>query len=206
MLGQGEKNPQGDPEWKQRSGAILKTVKELEQKGYTFEGADASVDLMIRRSMTSYKPPFTIIEYKVDNDDERPTASRIQRWVGGQAGDYSSKLRKVARCKAVVGVRVDVNAGECDFDPEEAKKTLCDVEDETLQLEVGFCSAALSGSREVRLFSWFIEISRSSKHDHQSIASRLASRKPILGGRVTCPPSACSSAGCKGQRASRRPG
>ena len=38
------------PEWKERSAAILRTVKDLEQKGYTFEGADASVDLMIRRS------------------------------------------------------------------------------------------------------------------------------------------------------------
>lgn len=40
---QGGGNGQKDPDWKERCGAILKTVKELEQKGYTFEGADASV-------------------------------------------------------------------------------------------------------------------------------------------------------------------
>ena len=32
-----------ETDWKHRSGEILKTVKELEQKGYTFEGAEASV-------------------------------------------------------------------------------------------------------------------------------------------------------------------
>jgi len=131
MLGQGDKNPQGNPEWKERSGAILKTVKELEQKGYTFEGADASVDLMIRRSMPNYKPPFTIMEYQVFNDDERPTASRIQRWMGGNAGDYGSKNRKVARCKAVVAVQVeDDYISDCDFDDEQLSKTLCDIDDE----------------------------------------------------------------------------
>ena len=52
-------------EWKKRSGEILKSVKDLEQKGYTFEGAEASVDLMIRRSMADYVPAFVVESYQV---------------------------------------------------------------------------------------------------------------------------------------------
>ena len=52
-------------EWKKRSGEILKSVKDLEQKGYTFEGAEASVDLMIRRSMADYVPAFVVQSYQV---------------------------------------------------------------------------------------------------------------------------------------------
>ena len=33
----------GKEDWKKRSGEILKSVKDLEKKGYTFEGAEASV-------------------------------------------------------------------------------------------------------------------------------------------------------------------
>ncbi len=44
-------NSKGDSEWKERSAAILKTVKELEQKGYTFEGADASVRAVVLMCM-----------------------------------------------------------------------------------------------------------------------------------------------------------
>jgi len=95
------------PEWKERSAAILRTVKDLEQKGYTFEGADASVDLMIRRSDPGYKPPFEVVEYQVNNHDREPTAERTRRWTSGIAGDYTSKDRKQASCKAVVAVRFD---------------------------------------------------------------------------------------------------
>lgn len=37
---------------------VLKTVKSLEKKGYTFEGADASVNLLVRRTMHGYVAPF----------------------------------------------------------------------------------------------------------------------------------------------------
>eukprot|EP00960_Hanusia_phi_P015945 470358-Hanusia_phi.AAC.1 len=113
MLGQqggalktGEKQGK-DEEWKQRSGEILKSVKELERKGYTFEGAEASVDLMIRRSLPEYRPAFSVVEYQVYNYDIEPTMERVKRWRSGAAGDYFSKERKTAKCKAVVAVRVD---------------------------------------------------------------------------------------------------
>jgi len=39
---------------------ILRAVKDLESKGYVFETAEASVELMIRRSMKSYVSPFVL--------------------------------------------------------------------------------------------------------------------------------------------------
>jgi 2-isopropylmalate synthase len=41
-----------------RATAILNHVKQLESKGYTFEGAEASVDLMILHSTSGYCPPY----------------------------------------------------------------------------------------------------------------------------------------------------
>lgn len=37
---------------------VLRTVKGLEKQGYTFEGADASVNLLVRRTMSGYVAPF----------------------------------------------------------------------------------------------------------------------------------------------------
>lgn len=37
---------------------VVNTVKGLEKQGYTFEGADASVNLLVRRTMSGYVPPF----------------------------------------------------------------------------------------------------------------------------------------------------
>lgn len=44
---------------------VMRTVRALSQKGYFFEGADASVDLMLRRALSAYKAPFEIIDYNV---------------------------------------------------------------------------------------------------------------------------------------------
>ncbi|KAJ1476823.1 hypothetical protein T484DRAFT_1823464 [Baffinella frigidus] len=57
--------------------------------------------------MGCYKPPFEVVEYQVNNHDREPTAERTRRWTSGIAGDYTSKDRKQASCKAVVAVRFD---------------------------------------------------------------------------------------------------
>jgi 2-isopropylmalate synthase len=44
---------------------VLEQVKKLEAQGFTFEGAEASVDLMLRRSLPSYVPPFELIDFMV---------------------------------------------------------------------------------------------------------------------------------------------
>ncbi|GAB4246588.1 MAG: citramalate synthase [Candidatus Methylacidiphilales bacterium] len=43
--------------------AILDRVKTLEAQGYEFEAADASFDLLIRKSLNLYRPFFTLEEY-----------------------------------------------------------------------------------------------------------------------------------------------
>jgi 2-isopropylmalate synthase len=44
---------------------VLRRVKELEQEGFQFEGADASVELLIRRSNPDYRAPFVLCGFHV---------------------------------------------------------------------------------------------------------------------------------------------
>ncbi len=44
---------------------ILQRIKTLEHKGFTFEGADASVAMMLYRSREGYVPPFQMIDFMV---------------------------------------------------------------------------------------------------------------------------------------------
>ncbi len=45
--------------------SVLEEIKELESQGFTFEGAEASVELMLRRTHPAYVPPFEMLDYKV---------------------------------------------------------------------------------------------------------------------------------------------
>jgi 2-isopropylmalate synthase len=61
-----------------RSLAILNRVKELEHQGYTFEGAEASVHLMILHSTKGYCPPFQVLDYSAQVTDHNiDSASRV---------------------------------------------------------------------------------------------------------------------------------
>jgi 2-isopropylmalate synthase len=44
---------------------VLERVKKLEAKGFTFEGAEASLELMLRRAQPGYVPPFELIDFLV---------------------------------------------------------------------------------------------------------------------------------------------
>jgi 2-isopropylmalate synthase len=44
---------------------VLEQVKRLEAQGFTFEGAEASVDLMLRRTHPGYVPPFELMDFMV---------------------------------------------------------------------------------------------------------------------------------------------
>ena len=44
---------------------LLARIKSSEARGFSFEAADASVALMIRRRDASYVPPFRLVDYKV---------------------------------------------------------------------------------------------------------------------------------------------
>jgi 2-isopropylmalate synthase len=45
--------------------AILKTVTEMENQGYSFEGAEASFELLIKKCTGDYQPLFTLKGYRV---------------------------------------------------------------------------------------------------------------------------------------------
>jgi 2-isopropylmalate synthase len=44
---------------------VLEEIKQLESQGFTFEGAEASVELMLRRTHPAYVPPFEMTDYSV---------------------------------------------------------------------------------------------------------------------------------------------
>jgi len=58
-----------------RSLAVLNRVKELENMGYQFEGADASVHLLILYSTRGYCPPFQVLDYSAQSNDQNIDSS-----------------------------------------------------------------------------------------------------------------------------------
>jgi 2-isopropylmalate synthase len=44
---------------------VLEQIKQMEAKGFTYEGAEASFELMLRRTLPSYVPPFELIDFMV---------------------------------------------------------------------------------------------------------------------------------------------
>ncbi len=67
-----------DHQTSDRALAILNRVKELEHQGYTFEGAEASVHLMILHASKGYCPPFQVLDYSAQvYDYNMDSASRV---------------------------------------------------------------------------------------------------------------------------------
>jgi len=50
---------------------VLKQVKNLENQGFQFEGAEASVELLMRRAQREYIPPFDVLYFTVLVDHHR---------------------------------------------------------------------------------------------------------------------------------------
>ena len=44
---------------------ILSSIKDLESRGFQFEGAEGSVELLIRRAQPGYEPPFDLVDFHV---------------------------------------------------------------------------------------------------------------------------------------------
>ncbi len=44
---------------------VLQEVKRLEHQGFSFEGAEASVEMLLRRSTPGYRPPFEMLDFLV---------------------------------------------------------------------------------------------------------------------------------------------
>ncbi len=45
---------------------VLNEIKSLEAHGFSFEAAEASVAMMLKRQQPGYKPPFELIDFFVN--------------------------------------------------------------------------------------------------------------------------------------------
>ncbi len=53
------------PQGGEQTGQVLQRIKELESQGLQFEGAEGSVELLIRRTQPGYRPPFELLDFHV---------------------------------------------------------------------------------------------------------------------------------------------
>jgi len=58
----------------QQIGQILDTLKVQESRGFQYEGAEASFELMMRRSLEGYRPPFNLVDFLVLVENNRRTS------------------------------------------------------------------------------------------------------------------------------------
>lgn len=68
---------------------LVETIKDLEHKGYQFEGAEASFEILMKRVLGRYKKHFNLVGFRVIDEkrkeDEPPTAeATIMVEVGGK--------------------------------------------------------------------------------------------------------------------------
>ncbi len=64
--------------------AIVARVKELESQGFQFEGAEGSMELLMRRTQLGYQPPFELLDFTVLVES---------RWGRGLVSEAMVKLR-----------------------------------------------------------------------------------------------------------------
>ncbi|HVO70518.1 MAG TPA: citramalate synthase [Aggregatilineaceae bacterium] len=50
---------------------VVNTIKDLEHRGYVFEGAEASVAMLMRRRQPDYKPAFELVDFMVVVENRR---------------------------------------------------------------------------------------------------------------------------------------
>ena len=65
---------------------VLEQIKQLESQGFTFEGAEASVELMLRRTHPAYVPPFELSDYTVNVQRRRGRGLIVEATVKVRVG------------------------------------------------------------------------------------------------------------------------
>jgi 2-isopropylmalate synthase len=71
----------------ERNHQILQDIKELESRGFQFEGAEGSVELLIRRARPDYEAPFQLIDFHVLVRESDNGTMSSQATVKVQVGD-----------------------------------------------------------------------------------------------------------------------
>ncbi len=74
---------------------VLNEIKELENKGYQFDGAEASFEILLKRALNLYKPFFRLIGYRViverrSGDEEPLSEATVMIRVGDKAEHTAS--------------------------------------------------------------------------------------------------------------------
>ncbi|RME73664.1 MAG: citramalate synthase, partial [Chloroflexi bacterium] len=72
---------------KEEARQIVQQIKDLEAEGYAFEGAEASVQMMIRRASEGYKPPFEVIDFMVVTENRQGRGLFTEATVKVKVGD-----------------------------------------------------------------------------------------------------------------------
>ena len=94
--------------------AILNHVKDLESRGYTFEGADASVHLMVLHATKGYCPPFRVLDYSTNvYDTYVDSASRVlaqHKEKKNQANPHAATTRATVNVRMTSTSSVDDEA------------------------------------------------------------------------------------------------
>ncbi len=67
--------------------AVLAQIKELEHRGFAFEAADASVELLLRRTQPDYKPPFELIDFTANVEHRQGRGTFAEATVKVQVED-----------------------------------------------------------------------------------------------------------------------
>ena len=77
----------------------IEQIKEREHRGYQYEAADASFELLLRRAAGAYEPLFRLESFRVITekraDGKVETEATIKIWVDGQR--YVRTARATAR-------------------------------------------------------------------------------------------------------------
>ena len=66
---------------------VLQQIKEMENAGFAFESAEASVELMLRRMRQGYEQPFTLIDYTANVEHRHGRGMFSEATVKVQVGD-----------------------------------------------------------------------------------------------------------------------
>ncbi len=85
---------------------ILQHVKDHEARGFAYEDADASFELVARRSLPNYEPPFELVDFMVIVENRlahRPTGAVL---VSGVADPEVNRLPAPLLSEATIKVRV----------------------------------------------------------------------------------------------------
>lgn len=70
---------------KEEARGILDRIKQLESRGFQYDRAEASVELLLRRSQAGYKPPFELVDFMVVVEKHRRPSSGNEEQVLAEA-------------------------------------------------------------------------------------------------------------------------